>query len=235
MNHPPPFRRVSVHLEAIGVVHHQHRRLPWLLNGSLGFRVNRHRRHLPLVHAGLKEELLQFRSLFRCRDREFAKRHVVIKVDLELRNGTLTRHRAPGRIGRSRRTDDHVRVTPRFRIPSESQGLGAGGRNAALKPTAVGIGLRQRDAPDRVSARATDSNSQLVDLRSPTAVKIDPKYCNAVVYVPDASRAVGVAGELAASLSDGPGSLQVHFYDKLYNLTREEFLKTIKLKIENYA
>ena len=29
-----------------------------------------------------------------------------------------------------------------------------------------------------------------------TAVKIDPKYPNAVVYVPDASRAVGVAGEL---------------------------------------
>ena len=29
-----------------------------------------------------------------------------------------------------------------------------------------------------------------------TAVKIDPKYSNAVVYVPDASRAVGVAGEL---------------------------------------
>ena len=46
---------------------------------------------------------------------------------------------------------------------------------------------------------------------------------------------MGVAGELAASLSDGPGSLQVHFYDKLYSLTREEFLKTIKLKIENYA
>ena len=29
-----------------------------------------------------------------------------------------------------------------------------------------------------------------------TAVKIDPKYTNAVVYVPDASRAVGVAGDL---------------------------------------
>ena len=29
-----------------------------------------------------------------------------------------------------------------------------------------------------------------------TAVKIDPKYSNSVVYVPDASRAVGVAGEL---------------------------------------
>ncbi|MES0327895.1 MAG: methionine synthase, partial [Gammaproteobacteria bacterium] len=29
-----------------------------------------------------------------------------------------------------------------------------------------------------------------------TAVKIDPKYSNAIVYVPDASRAVGVVGEL---------------------------------------
>jgi len=37
-----------------------------------------------------------------------------------------------------------------------------------------------------------------------TAVKIDPKYSNAVVYVPDASRAVGVAGELLSEVrSDG--------------------------------
>ncbi len=32
-----------------------------------------------------------------------------------------------------------------------------------------------------------------------TAVKIDPKYSSAVVYVPDASRAVGVAGDLLSS------------------------------------
>jgi 5-methyltetrahydrofolate--homocysteine methyltransferase len=32
-----------------------------------------------------------------------------------------------------------------------------------------------------------------------TAVKIDPKYNNAVVYVPDASRAVGVAGDLLSN------------------------------------
>ena len=37
-----------------------------------------------------------------------------------------------------------------------------------------------------------------------TAVKIDPKYSSAVVYVPDASRAVGVAGELLSEdRSDG--------------------------------
>ena len=37
-----------------------------------------------------------------------------------------------------------------------------------------------------------------------TAVKIDPKYSNAIVYVPDASRAVGVVGEL---LSEERGAL----------------------------
>lgn len=42
---------------------------------------------------------------------------------------------------------------------------------------------------------------------------------------------MGVAGELAALSSEGPGSLQVHFYDRLYHLTREEFLGTIRLKI----
>jgi 5-methyltetrahydrofolate--homocysteine methyltransferase len=52
-----------------------------------------------------------------------------------------------------------------------------------------------------------------------TAVKIDPKYDNAVVYVADASRAVGVAGEL---LSDD----RKHDYTKSlktdYNTMREE-------------
>jgi len=46
---------------------------------------------------------------------------------------------------------------------------------------------------------------------------------------------MGVAGELAYPGSKGPGSLQIHFYDKLYNLTREEFLKTIKLEIGKYV
>jgi hydroxyethylthiazole kinase len=42
---------------------------------------------------------------------------------------------------------------------------------------------------------------------------------------------MGVAGELAALRAEGPGSLQVHFYDILHNLTREEFLETVRLKI----
>jgi hydroxyethylthiazole kinase len=40
---------------------------------------------------------------------------------------------------------------------------------------------------------------------------------------------MGIAGELAAPESKGPGTLQIHFYDKLHNLTKEEFFKTIKL------
>jgi 5-methyltetrahydrofolate--homocysteine methyltransferase len=36
-----------------------------------------------------------------------------------------------------------------------------------------------------------------------TAVKIDPKYSNSVVYVPDASRAVGVAGDLLSKERQG--------------------------------
>ena len=46
---------------------------------------------------------------------------------------------------------------------------------------------------------------------------------------------MGIAGELAYTDSKGPGSLQMHFYDKLYNLTKEEFFKTIKLKTGKYV
>jgi hydroxyethylthiazole kinase len=40
---------------------------------------------------------------------------------------------------------------------------------------------------------------------------------------------IGVAGELAAQKSSGPGSLQLNLIDKLYNLTEEEFLSHLKL------
>ena len=43
---------------------------------------------------------------------------------------------------------------------------------------------------------------------------------------------MGVAGELAVSTSIGPGSLQMHFYDKLHNITSDEFFKTINIKIK---
>jgi hydroxyethylthiazole kinase len=41
---------------------------------------------------------------------------------------------------------------------------------------------------------------------------------------------MGIAGELAVEKSDGPGSLQLNFIDKLYNITKEEFLSNLKLK-----
>ena len=55
-----------------------------------------------------------------------------------------------------------------------------------------------------------------------TAVKIDPKYDNAVVYVPDASRAVGVAGEL---LSDDRQQEYVQSLKDEYNTMREQRAK----------
>ena len=40
---------------------------------------------------------------------------------------------------------------------------------------------------------------------------------------------VGVCGELAAIKCKGPGTMQVNFLDKLYNITAEEFLNTVKI------
>lgn len=52
-----------------------------------------------------------------------------------------------------------------------------------------------------------------------TAVKIDPKYDDAVVYVPDASRAVGVAGDL---LSNERKQVYVQNLKDEYQTMREE-------------
>ena len=46
---------------------------------------------------------------------------------------------------------------------------------------------------------------------------------------------MGVAGELAAENSSGPASLQIQFIDKLHNITEEEFLNTIKMKLYRYV
>lgn len=40
---------------------------------------------------------------------------------------------------------------------------------------------------------------------------------------------LGIAGELAEKLSNGPGSLQVHLLDKLFNITEEEFSRTLHI------
>jgi hydroxyethylthiazole kinase len=45
---------------------------------------------------------------------------------------------------------------------------------------------------------------------------------------------MGVAGEKAAALSQGPGSLQMHFLDILSTLTAEEFNRLLKIE-ETYA
>ena len=39
---------------------------------------------------------------------------------------------------------------------------------------------------------------------------------------------MGIAGEIAAEKADGPGTLQLHFYDALYNLTVEDIAKRLK-------
>ena len=41
---------------------------------------------------------------------------------------------------------------------------------------------------------------------------------------------MGVAGELAAKSSSGPGSLQLNLLDKFYNMTEEEFTNTLKVE-----
>lgn len=44
---------------------------------------------------------------------------------------------------------------------------------------------------------------------------------------------MSVAGELSVVRSDGPGSLQMNFLDKLHNITREEFTGTLKIESGN--
>ncbi len=44
---------------------------------------------------------------------------------------------------------------------------------------------------------------------------------------------LGVAGQLAAGKANGPGTLQLHLLDKLYNLSKEEFLDTVRLEINS--
>jgi len=40
---------------------------------------------------------------------------------------------------------------------------------------------------------------------------------------------MGVAGEIAAEKSDGPGSLQMHFLDVLYHLSEEDVKKRLRV------
>lgn len=45
-----------------------------------------------------------------------------------------------------------------------------------------------------------------------------------------ATSLIAICGEIAASKCEGPGTLQLHLLDKLYNITENEILSLIKLK-----
>lgn len=53
---------------------------------------------------------------------------------------------------------------------------------------------------------------------------------NTTEAVAAAMALIGIAGELAALESKGPGSLQVNLIDKLYNITEEEFISHLKIE-----
>lgn len=53
---------------------------------------------------------------------------------------------------------------------------------------------------------------------------------NKPLAVAAAMALIGIAGELAAQESKGPGSLQVNLIDKLYNITEEEFINHLKFE-----
>lgn len=55
------------------------------------------------------------------------------------------------------------------------------------------------------------------------AVRADP-----LVAAAHAMAVLGIAGELAAEKAEGPGTLQLHLYDALYTLTRDEIERRLR-------
>jgi hydroxyethylthiazole kinase len=53
---------------------------------------------------------------------------------------------------------------------------------------------------------------------------------NKVEAVAAATALISIAGELAATIANGPGSLQMHLLDKLYSITEDEFKQHINLQ-----
>jgi hydroxyethylthiazole kinase len=41
---------------------------------------------------------------------------------------------------------------------------------------------------------------------------------------------MGIAGEIAAGVAEGPGSLQIHFLDALYRLSEDEIIRHLKIE-----
>ncbi len=58
---------------------------------------------------------------------------------------------------------------------------------------------------------------------------VEKDYAKAAAY---ALSAFGIAGELAAAKSQGPGSFHAHFYDEAYNLTAEKVQKMARIEEE---
>lgn len=55
-----------------------------------------------------------------------------------------------------------------------------------------------------------------------------------VFYATTAAMALlGIAGEIVQKISSGPGSLQLHILDKLYNLTEKEFYTHLRIEEQN--
>ena len=40
---------------------------------------------------------------------------------------------------------------------------------------------------------------------------------------------MGICGEIAAGMAQGPGTLQLYLYDVMYNLTREQFMQHVRI------
>jgi hydroxyethylthiazole kinase len=41
---------------------------------------------------------------------------------------------------------------------------------------------------------------------------------------------MGIAGEIAAEIAAGPGSLQIHFLDALYRFSEDEIIRHLKIE-----
>jgi hydroxyethylthiazole kinase len=50
------------------------------------------------------------------------------------------------------------------------------------------------------------------------------------IAVANAMAVMGIAGEMAASVAEGPGSLQVHFLDYLYRLTEDDIIRRLNIE-----
>ena len=126
----------------VRVIHHQHRRMPRLLDRGQLFGEGRNRRHAARIHPGLKNKLLKLRSLFCRTDRHVLDGIVVVEIDGEFGNLVLLLQGSPGGVvvlG----TDQHVGIASRLRTGSKHHGLSAGGWNASLEMSGMSVGLFQ--------------------------------------------------------------------------------------------